>query len=217
LAYLAYVTTVTTDSLKWLFDGVGAAVLVAIGSTVWRQYSKNIPMTKSRADTTATVVKAFHNNTAALRLEKEATVSAPIIVGSNNITTHNVTNAATQPEHIPIRQRKASHPTPVEIHDAVKKSPPFQQDECWSHFIGLKVEWPVEYYNVRHQGSRTDYCVNLIFRENHQQMTVRCTVNIDDYPILKIVGRNHLVWIRGEIELLDDVIIMLRDATLEFE
>jgi len=46
---------------------------------------------------------------------------------------------------------------------------------------------------------------------------VACWVDVDEYPMLKIIKRGHVVWIRGEISQVGRGYISVRGAVLEFE
>jgi hypothetical protein len=205
-----YVSGMTPDSLKWLFDGLGAAVLVAICGFLWRRLSKKTPRADGR--TSSATVQVSHNNAVALTFANGASVGAPVIIGST--ITHNETHVAVQPEQAPIR--KVSFPTPLEIQHAVDQTPPFQQDERRRHFIGQKVQWPVHFYSVD-PARGGGYDASFYFRENYDSEMVACWVDVDEYPMLKIIKRGHVVWIRGEISQVGRGYISVRGAVLEFE
>lgn len=107
-----------------------------------------------------------------------------------------------------------SHPSPQEIFEEVDASPLYLQDDVRQSYEGISVEWGVWLYSVT---ETTDGMRVSTFSSEKGYRLVVFTVDINEYPQLKIVERGYEIVVQGTITKVDTIGIELGNCQLIFD
>lgn len=186
---------------EWLFSGVGvAAAAWTVGMIIRRAKAK--PALTNEQQIKAAVAAGSLTN-------------SPVAVGSH--ITQNVTlqrPGGPLQSIIPISQRHPSSPTPDEIWQQRDRTPPFQRPRFLNNYAGLPARWPARFFQIINDSPPLFL---LVLRYNNLPQ-VLCRVNIDEYPIIRVLHEGAWVWVEGTIEEVDETgEILVKPTKLEFE
>ena len=116
-----------------------------------------------------------------------------------------------------------THIDPYEIREKINLLPPYQQDEARKNYLGVWVEWKGRF---RHVEKQEDGSIKVSLQAL-QPKSIKgivgsvwfdCTVQLSDYPQLKIMDQGTEVTVIGKIVGFDLVdTIVLDDVKLSFQ
>jgi hypothetical protein len=115
---------------KWVFDGVGGAVLVAVGAWLFRRLRHSPPV---RPTVSGSLVDSPVTANITAPLDQ-----AQVAVGNNinqNVEHHHHYAASE------IKKTKTTEPTPKQILEEIDSALPIDQDNAKKKYIGLNVLW----------------------------------------------------------------------------
>lgn len=176
-----------SDNKEWLFSGMGVAVISGIG---------------------ALVVSKFRSTDG-----REIT---------NNIT---IVQTAQDQAEIADRRGKESSPSTAhitriaplsfsEIKEALKNSPPLQERDIASRYVGLTVEWQLALSSA---SELDDGIAHLTLGPIPDEAgVIHCAVKLDEYKELGVMKRDAPIKVIGEIEQISAYEIHLKNAHLYF-
>lgn len=163
----------------------------------------------------------------ALTMKFEGSVVGGVIAGSNNVQTV-VVNQAVEATRTPIRDRRPSSPTANEIRQrqssALEGIPLYLRSDTRKNLldsnIGLKVEWPIRLSGVWKTQRKTAediLTVHARYGDENWGAFIKFEVEERHYPVLKTLHEGHKAFVEGQIIAIDDYMIEIGVASLEFE
>jgi hypothetical protein len=207
---------------EWCFTVLCAICggVFALLKWIWPMMKHNEKLKSGNGDSFA--INGSGNTVAAVA--RGATVHGGVIAGSNNVQTVVINHNSHQAE-TPIRERKPSTPTGNEIRqrkDAVLKGVPLvMQHEVLQKylkgFVNLSVAWPIKVHGVYSKLGSETLTVDARYGEESWGAYIRFKVPKSDFPILNTLEDGHGAFVEGRICEIDDHLIEIEVAKLEFE
>jgi len=105
------------------------------------------------------------------------------------------------------------HITPEYIQNEINQIPPFRQEETLKHYIGLHISWKMKLHSV---DSKENNQVKVTLTKEGVNGITTCSVNLLDYPELKVLRKDAEIYVRGTIEAIDYPCFRLKDVMLEY-
>ena len=105
--------------------------------------------------------------------------------------------------------------SPKEIYAEINSRPLYQQKDAGKYYIGLKVKWPLYLTSINMLGEKTAWL--FMGTQLVGGYSINCFVEISRYPQLRLDKGNSVIWVSGEIENVDKMLINLTNVSLEFE
>ena len=107
-----------------------------------------------------------------------------------------------------------SHPNPDEIFNAIDQEPAYLQDEARQSYNGIQVTWIVSLFSMTNTSDGERISATSV--DNSLDLVI-FTINLDDYPQLKIMEPHQEFVVQGAITSVDPIgIINLGDCHLTF-
>jgi hypothetical protein len=103
--------------------------------------------------------------------------------------------------------------TPSKITNYLRTLPPVQQESAAAHYKGIKVSWKL---NLQHTHTISGVKLHLMMLNNGKYPWVYCDVDPNEYPILRVIKKNQLFTVQGEIESVSSGTIILKNCQLFF-
>jgi hypothetical protein len=111
----------------------------------------------------------------------------------------------------PFYGKAESKPTLLDImNDLEKERRPYERSQVPKLYIGLRVSWPVLFHGVWEPSFGDLASVRLTTRA-HRLYGVVTNIDLDKYPKMKSIDRNHKAWVEGKIWRVDSVNVYLED------
>ncbi len=209
------------DNLKWVFDGIGVAVIVlilgVIGYFIKRRTEKRDLPEGAKSETASIVQKG--NGVATV--QQGQTGSGHVINVNAPVTSLSVGNSETkQPD--PIQTRTVSLSL-RQIKDDIASVPPYQRRDKQRYYIGQQIDWQGKLASVHPEDKDGNVSVML----NIEGQVIKglaivpvsdlcsCDVPLDKYPQLKFLPEGSPVRITGKIAGFV-LTVDIEDATLYF-
>jgi hypothetical protein len=176
------------ELLGWLFSGIGGTLLLGACGFVYRNVFRSL-------------YRRFFS------------------AANNSPVQHSPSIVSPPPlQPAPVSPATFTKPDPKEIFAQISALPPYQQSLAESLYKGLEVCWECAFDSISKSDFVQGYMVFLNYPyTNEVAMTryIRCRVDLDAYPQLKIAPRNARVIVRGKIVEVDHG-ITLTNVTLQF-
>jgi hypothetical protein len=107
------------------------------------------------------------------------------------------------------RPRVATHPTMIEIADAILAAKPYDRTLIPKNYEGIQVCWPVVFAGIA-KGPNGRWCATFD-SPDAQYRSVCILIDLDKYPQLKVLDWGHPAWIEGRILSADVRSVWLED------
>ena len=192
---------------QWLFDGVGGAVVVALGAWILRRAFKS-------ADVPVTTVRVRASENASL-------VGSPVATGSNITQVVNLGLASPPNDEL---AHYSPTPRPSDIKQRLRAMTPYERHlvSASSSYQGHRVAWPVEFLGVSIPKDSETCRASFYYRADNDKpwdyVIVFADVDLSKYPRLKSVFEGEQLSLAGTIESvdLDGNQITLKDVRITF-
>ncbi len=197
LAFFGTLNPVFNSFPSWYvwFDGVGGAVLVAIGGFVlnrfWRKSHKTVEKQGS----------LVMNETVGNAVSTGSITDSQVAAGSN-ITQTSVIHHHYSPVDKPETEFILTHPDPLEIVQSLDGLPPFDLIHACEKFKGLRVLWRIIFSNLSNSDDSDTWCVSGTFPipPLGRSVSVAFLLSPPLPPELKVAKRNTPIWVRGTVK-----------------
>jgi hypothetical protein len=80
--------------------------------------------------------------------------------------------------------------TPSGIRARLEALSPYQQKRAKADYVGLEVDWPVKLYSIDEKG---------LAHFSHDYSSIYCTLDLGEYPEMKVAAKDQRFRIRGRI------------------
>ena len=135
-----------------------------------------------------------------------------ILYYARNYSQINTPTPTPTPSPTVIGGLQLSHPNPQEIINDINQYPSYSQDTVKQSYIGLPVTWDVDLFSIT---SSTDG-EHIYSIDSTSHIGVYFTINVSDYPKLKIMKQGQEFIVQGDITLVDSLYIGLGNCSLTF-
>lgn len=98
-----------------------------------------------------------------------------------------------------LSEKTISDITPKKIREYLDSLPPLQKDSAAENYKGIRVSWKVNLAGASTQRDGKLYLV-MFPPERLPFTSIACTVDPDQYPILRVIKKDQTFTIEGEIE-----------------
>jgi hypothetical protein len=181
-------------SVKWLFDGVGAAIMTAIGVAVYQKWRKSHKANRTVSEQKSIVMK----ETVGSVVQSDSIEGSQVAAG-NNITQTSVVHHHYIPDK-PETELIVSHPDPLKILQSLDELPPYDLNHACEKFVGLPVVWRITFDSLSRRGKET-WSVSGTFRIPPLGRPAIIMFDLSSLPPeLKVMYRNTPIWVRGAIK-----------------
>ncbi|MDZ7641682.1 MAG: hypothetical protein U5J62_06650 [Desulfurivibrio sp.] len=91
-------------------------------------------------------------------------------------------------------------PYPSKIRREISKCPPFQREAKRSSYLGIHFQWRTRLEAIHGQPEGT---IQLMMLDRGNYPWVYCSVNISEFPELKVAKKGTRLWIAGKLKGID--------------
>jgi ABC-type amino acid transport system permease subunit len=195
-----------TDNRQWLFDGIGAAVVIAILGF----FASCIFGTKKDSAQPLQKTEISNNNTNQIIVQLNATETK----GKEEIASKKISSEIIQTNiTTPIPLTKITRLTPKGIIEAIKKAPLLMQSNMAEQYYGLTVEWSAELVSADpEENNMVRLFLDVTEGERSADEFARCEVSLNDYKELKIAHKGTKIKIMGEVEKINSSVFTLKNV-----
>lgn len=116
---------------------------------------------------------------------------------------------------VPASTTQVKSITPQGIMDAINSLPPLQQDAATENYKGIKVSWLV-YLGAGSTSVSNKNLYTITLRDKGSNIFIVCDIDLNNYPQLKIIKRDQMFTVEGEIKNVDPLWINLINCKLSF-
>jgi hypothetical protein len=108
-----------------------------------------------------------------------------------------------------------SNITPKDIRDYLNSLPPLQRDSAAENYKGIRVSWKVSLHGAT---TLSDGKLQLYMHPSKKLPfpSVKCTVNPEQYPVLRVIKKTQTFTVEGEIQQVKLTEINLKNCRLFF-
>jgi hypothetical protein len=103
--------------------------------------------------------------------------------------------------------------SPFDITEQLNNTPPMQVDNVAKNYKGINVSWRLNLENAHETSSGL---TRLMLLNNGIYPWVFCDIELDKYPQFKIINKNELFTVKGEIESVEGGTITLKNCKFKF-
>ncbi len=194
---------------------IGIAVAIIIG--IWQIWlaRKQIRLSETPTNKGAkqSSVQTDNHSIAVGKIEIGVPVSGNIIIDNTHHTT--IEEIALNQTLFETSENKyRERPYPNEIINEIDELPIFQKETACNNYIGLRVRWQTSLFTIR---KVRENFFELMMKDRGNYPWIYCTVNILEYPELKIIKEGHSIWIDGEISTIYNNDIHLINSKIRVE
>lgn len=103
---------------------------------------------------------------------------------------------------------------PSEIYSTLQKLPPYQRDAVKDSYLGQKIKMDLNFENIIKLNNNSS--VLIFSEENSLHCWIHAEVNIEDYPQFKILPKNTILNVEGEISSFEGYDILINIIHFSF-
>jgi hypothetical protein len=204
------------DNKQWIFDGLGAAIIIAILGFFFKRFSGSKKDSNSTLSSQKNEVSNTNTNQLIVQLHPGAIEPRQAVFPSTR-TVDEVETIQIKSEK-PVSLTRITKLTPKEIRKAINNVPLLMKDKLVKQYDGMAVEWNAELLSANPTGSNSARLVLQVIGENKADKDfAACTVSLDDYKELKIANAGMVIKVVGEIEDVESMYFELKNVKLYFE
>lgn len=175
------------DNKAWLFEGLGVAVIVGLGTFLYRKIFGKDKRTTSQI----TVVNVIDGN-------KQTAISSQAIPG----------------DLAPTKVTRISPLSFEEVLATLRDAPPLQIEAIGARFKGITVQWKGQVFSIEKYDKDT---VRLTLHFGpHKSGLVFCSVSLAKYPELQYLKKETPVTVQGIVEKTGGGSVTLENPELFF-
>jgi hypothetical protein len=175
----------------------GAATVFAAAIGAWKLHISSAP-------------KEFRNVTA-----KTDDIRDSQVAQGNHLKQHHgdVQNYFANPAAAgPFAGKIATKPTMAEIANAIIAADPYDRTQIPKKYVGLAVSWPVVFSGIEEAPYGGWYATFDSPDEGYRSVVV--SIDLEQYPQLRVVTWGHLAWVEGKIHTAGVRIVTLEDGAV---
>jgi hypothetical protein len=171
------------NNKEWLFAGAGIILIVEI----YKLFMNNLNKKESKVPVDASVQVNTH-------VSPNINVSPSIHINLKDVDLDPQNNAALK------KANGQTSLTATEIGERLANLPPFQKEDALKHYIGLSVDWEMDFSSAKKNG---EDLVRVILNNSGKFSFASFSVKLSEYPEIKVMLKAKKIRVQGKINSID--------------